>query len=194
MYRREAKKAPSYCGLYWLSIKWTLSSDSQVIYEVVIKAAALSYVRTRSRMKAAHTERRYLTLVSLCLGGEAQHMCQTELKHTGIYRQWIYALHRSNEGLFIWVSLPLYSCIHRRYSEIFIFAVGTDLVTGARGFQKQHWPPACWWHEIQCNLHLCELVQDPCLWPETHSFSHKISKTVSVWKVRGDDSTQGCYL
>lgn len=55
MYRREAKKGPSYCGLYWLSIKRTLSGDSLVIYEVVIKAAGLSYVRTRRRMKAAHT-------------------------------------------------------------------------------------------------------------------------------------------
>lgn len=55
MYRREAKKGPSYCGLYWLSIKRTLSGDSLVIYEAVIKAAGLSYVRTRSRMKAAHT-------------------------------------------------------------------------------------------------------------------------------------------
>lgn len=55
MYRREAKKGPSYCGLYWLSIKRTLSGDSLVIYEPVIKAAGLSYVRTRSRMKAAHT-------------------------------------------------------------------------------------------------------------------------------------------
>lgn len=56
MYKREAKKGPSYCGLYWLSIKRTLSGDSLVIYEEVIKAAGLSYVRTRSRMKAAHTE------------------------------------------------------------------------------------------------------------------------------------------
>lgn len=55
MYRREAKKGPSYCGLYWLSIKRTLSDDRLVIYEAVIKAGELSYVRTRSRMKAAHT-------------------------------------------------------------------------------------------------------------------------------------------
>lgn len=87
MYRREAKKAPSRRGLYWLGIKWTLSSDSQVIYEAVIKAGALSYVRTRSRMKAAHTEHWYLTLVSPCLGGEAQQMCQTGLKQLGIYGQ-----------------------------------------------------------------------------------------------------------
>lgn len=58
--RERLKKGPSYCGLYWLSIKRTLSGDSQVIYEAVIKAAGLSYVRTWSRMKAAHTE----TLIS----------------------------------------------------------------------------------------------------------------------------------
>lgn len=55
MYRREARKGPSYGGLYWLSIKRTLSDDRLVIYETVIKAGELSYVRTRSRMKAAHT-------------------------------------------------------------------------------------------------------------------------------------------
>lgn len=117
------KKGPSYCGLYWLSIKRTLSGDSLVIYEQVIKAAGLSYVRTRSRMKAAHTE----ALISdTCFSqswwrGTAN---APELKHSRIYGRQIYALHRSNEGLFIWVSLSLSSWRCAAGSEIFIFALG----------------------------------------------------------------------
>lgn len=54
--KREGEK-PWHCGVYWLSIKWALSDDRDVIYEAEGETLWLSYVRTSLRMKAAHTER-----------------------------------------------------------------------------------------------------------------------------------------
>lgn len=74
----------------------------------------------------------YPTLAPLSLGGEARRMRQTELKHSRIYGQQIYALHRSNEGLFIWVSLSLSSWRWATGTEIFIFALGMQPKRGER--------------------------------------------------------------
>lgn len=54
---KERGEKPWHCGVYWLSIKWALSDDRDVIYEAEGETLCLSYVRTSLRMKAAHTER-----------------------------------------------------------------------------------------------------------------------------------------
>lgn len=54
---KERGEKPWHCGVYWLSIKWALSDDRDVIYEAEGETLWLSYVRTSLRMKAAHRER-----------------------------------------------------------------------------------------------------------------------------------------
>lgn len=54
---KERGEKPWHCGVYWLSIKWALSDDRDVIYEAEGETLWLSYVRTSRRMKAAHTEK-----------------------------------------------------------------------------------------------------------------------------------------
>ncbi len=66
---KERGENPWHCGVYWLSIKWALSDDRDVIYEAEGETLCLSYVRTSLRMKAAHTERADSRLpLSPCLG------------------------------------------------------------------------------------------------------------------------------